>query len=173
MNVVLIGYRGSGKTSVARRLADALACQMIDTDELITRDAGTTIAEIFDREGESGFRTRERDAVRAATSVSDRIISVGGGAVESPENRRLLSDYGTVIWLDADPEALWRRIQGDEQSASSRPNLADGGFAEVESVLARRRKLYGELADIRVDTTIMDIDAVADLVIERLDSRPQ
>lgn len=172
MNLVLIGYRGSGKTSVARRLADTLKCQMIDTDELIADEAGMSIADIFERENESGFRAREREAVKAATAIVDRIISVGGGAVESPENRRLLGDYGTVVWLDADPDTLWRRIRGDAQSASNRPDLTGGGLAEVESVVVRRRGLYESLADIRIDTAKLDIDTVADLVMERIDVRP-
>lgn len=173
MNLVLIGYRGSGKSSVARRLADTMKCQMIDTDELVVNDAGMSVADIFERESESGFRAREREAVKAATAVAVRIISVGGGAVESPENRRLLGDYGTVVWLDADPDTLWRRIRGDAQSASNRPDLTGGGLAEVESVVVRRRGLYESLADIRIDTAKLDIDAVADRVIERLNARPQ
>lgn len=173
MNIVMIGYRGSGKTSVAQRLADAIECQLFDTDEWIVRDAGMSIAEIFQHEGEAGFRRREREAIRAAVSAADRIISVGGGAVESPENRRDLGDYGTVVWLDAEPETLWKRIRNDRRSESNRPDLGEGGLSEVRTVLARRRSSYDALADVRVDTTELDIDAVVELVIERLGRKPQ
>ncbi|HRX86410.1 MAG TPA: shikimate kinase AroL [Phycisphaerae bacterium] len=150
MNVVLIGYRGSGKTTVGRLLAEELDAAFIDTDELIAHMAGQTIAEIFAAEGERGFRERESNAIRMATAKPNRVISVGGGAVESADNRKRLRGYGTVVWLEAPASILWKRIQADPASGAQRPNLASGGLAEVEEVLARRVPLYAETAHLVV-----------------------
>ena len=85
-NIVLIGYRGSGKTSVGRLLADRLGWAFVDTDDLIESQAGTSIADIFATEGEAGFRAREREAIAKATQDARRVIAVGGGAVTDRRN---------------------------------------------------------------------------------------
>lgn len=150
MNVVLIGYRGSGKSTVGKMLAEAQGCGFVDTDELIAHLAGCNIAVIFEREGEGGFREREAAAIKLATSKANRVISVGGGAVESAENGKLLRAYGTVVWLEAPVEVLWQRIQVDPATDVSRPDLAGGGLEEVRRVLARRVPLYAETSHVVV-----------------------
>jgi len=149
-NIVLIGYRGCGKTTVGRLLADSLDRAFVDTDELVSHQAGCSIATIFERDGEAEFRRLEADAIRMATGRPNRIISVGGGAVESGENRKLLRKSGTVVWLEAPVDVLWRRIQADPKSATSRPNLAGGGIDEIQTILARRTPLYAETAHVVV-----------------------
>ena len=146
MNVVLIGYRGSGKTTVGRLLAEDLDLGFVDTDELITHLAGKSIAELFAEEGEPAFRVREADAIKLAISKPDRVISVGGGAVESRENCTRLRGYGTVVWLEAPADVLWTRIQADPATGQQRPNLTGGGLEEVQTVLARRAPLYAQAA---------------------------
>jgi shikimate kinase len=146
MNLVLIGYRGSGKTTVGRLMAADHEAGFIDTDELIVHQAGQSIAEVFADEGELGFRKREAEAIRLATAGKERVISVGGGAVESAANRKALRGYGTVVWLEAPAEVLWRRIREDANSVKQRPDLAGGGLDEVREVLARRAPLYAETA---------------------------
>ncbi|MCB9850409.1 MAG: shikimate kinase [Phycisphaerales bacterium] len=146
MNLVLIGYRGSGKTTVGRMLADERDCAFVDTDELIAHRAGKSIADIFADDGEPVFRKQETDAIKLATSQSGRVISVGGGAIESEKNRKTLRSYGTVVWLEAPAAILWQRISGDVATASQRPDLAGGGLQEVEAVLARRAAWYAETA---------------------------
>lgn len=150
MNIVLIGYRGSGKTTVGKLLAEEEDAGYIDTDELIVHMAGRSIAEIFAAEGEAGFRTREAAALKLAMAKPNRVISVGGGAIESKDNRNRMRGYGTVVWLEAPPEVLWERIQADPASAGQRPNLTSGGLEEVREVLARRAPLYAEAAHIVV-----------------------
>lgn len=169
MNVVLIGYRGSGKTSVGRVLADLLRCPFVDTDEIVVQQAAATIAEIFAREGQAGFRNREREAIARAVANQDQVISVGGGAVESAENREMLSAYGTVVWLRGGADVLWRRINQDAESDANRPNLAEGGLEEVRSILKRREPLYSNLADIQMDTTRLDIQSIALQVQQQLE----
>lgn len=152
MNVVLIGYRGCGKTTVGRMLADRNDAGFIDTDALIVHQAGMSIADIFAAEGEPSFRKREEAAIRLATKTGGRIISVGGGAVESKSNRSALRSYGTVVWLQATAECLWQRISTDVASAEQRPDLAQGGLEEVRAVLERRTPLYAELSHLALTT---------------------
>ncbi len=153
MGVVLIGYRGSGKTTIGRMLADSRGDAFIDTDEMIAHFAGCSIADIFAGEGEGGFREREGKAIAMATAGSGRVISVGGGAIESAENRRVLRDYGTVVWLSAPAEVLWKRISSDKGTAETRPDLAQGGFEEVVEILQRRSELYAKTAHVAVDVS--------------------
>src|SRR4051812_1385007 len=123
MSLFLIGYRGSGKSTVGRRLADRLWQEFLDSDELIVRQAGKTIREIFEQEGEPGFRDRESLVVRELAAVpEDQVIALGGGAVLREENRRALRDGGhKVIYLKCEPAELHRRIHADPQTAANRP----------------------------------------------------
>jgi len=146
LNLVLIGFRGSGKTTVGRLLAEAAECAFIDTDALVVHLAGRDIATIFAEEGEAGFRRREAEAIRIATAKPDRVISVGGGAVEDESNRNQLRAYGTVVWLEAPPEILWQRIQSDPSTRTSRPNLGCGGLEEVRTLLSHRARQYAQAA---------------------------
>jgi len=164
-NLVLIGYRGSGKTSVGREVARRLGYRFVDTDDLIVIDAGMTIARIFEQEGEAGFRDREADAVRQVTTCDRAVISLGGGAILRDENVAWLRGAGRVIWLSAPAEVLWSRITIDTESAERRPPLtARGGLDEVKKVLADRQPRYRKAADATVDAT-GEIHVVAESVI--------
>ncbi len=150
-SIVLIGFRGSGKSTVGRLLSQQLGRPFIDTDVMITHAAGETIKDIFDRGGESLFRKLESEAVRQATHIPGAIISAGGGAVLAAENARRLRDCGWVIWLDAPAQVLWARINADTASQSSRPNLTSaGGLSEVSALLAQRKDIYASVADVVV-----------------------
>ena len=150
--IVLIGYRGSGKTTVGRIVAQRLGWEFVDVDEWIVGEAGCSIADIFANEGEAGFRAREARGVQWAIGQPGRVVSVGGGAVESDGNRAGLRNYGLAVWLDAPAEVLWERVRRDPRSTGLRPDLAGGGLAEVETTLARRRPLYAETAHVTVPT---------------------
>src|SRR5215475_13362099 len=132
--IFLIGYRGTGKTSVARELAAKLGVSWIDADALLEERAGKTIREIFDSEGEASFRDRE-SAVLQELATFDGVVATGGGVVLRPENQEILK-RSKVVWLTAPANVIWRRLQADTSTADRRPNLAQGGLAEVESLLA-------------------------------------
>ncbi|MCC7291034.1 MAG: type I 3-dehydroquinate dehydratase [Phycisphaerales bacterium] len=153
-SIALIGYRGSGKTTVARHLARLLGVAHVDTDEMIVARAGRTIREIFEQEGEPSFRRIEREVIAALPGRPPCVISVGGGAIEDPENGACLKRLAEIIWLTASPETLHRRLEEDASSRAGRPALTSrGGLDEVRAVLDRRAPLYQGAADRTIDTT--------------------
>ncbi len=153
MNLFLIGYRGTGKTTVAEQLAGQLGWTWLDADVEVERRAARSIAEIFAQGGEAAFRDWE-SRVLAELSAGDRqVLALGGGIILRPENRERLANGGKTVWLTARPETLWQRIQADRTTAARRPNLTvAGGLEEIRQVLASRTPLYRQTADWVVDT---------------------
>lgn len=171
MNIVLIGYRGSGKTSIGRRLAELLRLDFVDTDVLIVDSAGKTIREIFAAEGEAGFRRLERAAIASVALRDGLVIALGGGAVLNPDNLQALKAGGRakVIWLRAPAEVLHARIQGDAATNATRPNLtAAGGLEEVQRLLFHRKPLYEAAADHEVEVSDLSVEDAANQVVARL-----
>ena len=146
MVVTLIGYRGTGKTSVAGPLAARLGFQSVDADTEIEHRAGLTIREIFADEGEPGFRARERD-VMAEYLAQDRIvIAAGGGAVLDADTRARIRVAGPAVWLRATVKTIERQVAADATTRDRRPNLTTGGRREIEEVLALREPIYRQCA---------------------------
>lgn len=153
MNIFLIGYRGTGKSTVARLLAQQLGWQMVDADEEIERRAGKAIVQIFEEDGEGVFRDLESHVVFELTQLDRHIIALGGGAVMRKENRLAIAGRGHAIWLQADTETILSRISADSTTAERRPNLTTGGgLTEIEELLAQRELIYRQSADLEVDT---------------------
>jgi shikimate kinase len=168
-NLFLIGYRGSGKTSVAAELAALLGWPWLDTDVEIERRAGKSIREIFADEEEVGFRRREAAVVAEAAAGERHVVALGGGAVLWPDNRQALAGRGAVVWLQASPQTLWQRIRDDPTTFARRPNLtAEGGLAEVERMLAQREPLYAAWADWIVPTEGLSPAEVARRIVQQL-----
>ncbi|HVK16835.1 MAG TPA: shikimate kinase [Fimbriiglobus sp.] len=142
----LVGYRGTGKSTVGPLLAAALGWEFLDADEHIEHAAGKTIAEIFAVEGESGFRDRESATLAELCHTDRRVIATGGGVILRPANRELLRSAGYVAWLSAPPETVWERMQSDPTTAARRPNLTTGGFDEVANLMSARESLYRQTA---------------------------
>ena len=152
MNLYLIGYRGSGKTTVARELAKLLGWRWLDADEELERRAGRTIKQIFAEGGEPEFRELESAVVADLSRLEQHILALGGGAVLRDENRRAIRDTGKTVWLRALPETLQARILRDQTTAERRPNLtAAGGLDEIHQLLAVRTPIYQQAADYIVD----------------------
>ena len=147
--IYLIGYRGTGKTSVGRILAERMARRCIDLDREIETAAGRSIRAIFDEGGESSFRDWESKCLAGVASQSDScVIALGGGAILRQANRDLIRNSGACVWLTADEATLAERIRADSDSAETRPALTDLSFEEeIASVLAEREPLYREAAD--------------------------
>ena len=172
-NLILIGLRGSGKSAAAVLLAERLGWNTVDTDELIGRQDGRSIRQIFETDGEAGFRALETQVLERAVRGRRQVLSVGGGAILSEHNRRLLRQASTCIWLTAPPEVLHRRLQTDTRTASSRPPLTDlPGLEEIRQLLQTREPLYAATADHVVDTAQRSIAQVVDAVVALVSSSP-
>ncbi len=168
-NIVLIGYRGVGKTSVARELAARLDRPWFDADEELERAAGTTIAEIFAAGGEAAFRDWESRIIVQLAEQRGAILATGGGAILRPENREALLRHGRLVWLQAEAETIHARIKADAVTAARRPSLTRlGELDEIRALLAVRGPIYAELAEVVVDTEGKTVAALADEIVAAL-----
>jgi shikimate kinase len=164
----LIGYRGSGKSTVGKIIADRLLRPFWDTDLEIEARSGRSIAAIFAEEGEPSFRDWEEQTIAAIVGESpDGVLATGGGVVLREANRRRIRDFGFVAWLQTRPEELARRLETDPRSLASRPALTgEGTLGEIVPVLAARTALYRELADAVVETDGKSPDLIASSLID-------
>lgn len=162
--IFLIGYRGSGKSSVGCVLAERLGWSFVDADIVLEEQFGKSIRQIFDDEGEPGFRDKESAILTELSGRADAVIATGGGVVLRDANRHLLSK-GFVVWLTADPATLWARIQADTTTAARRPALTTGGLKEVEQLLAVREPLYRDCANLVVDVVRVSPEHAADTIL--------
>ena len=166
MNIVLIGYRGTGKSVVGQILARRLNRTYVGMDARIVERAGMPIPEIVEKFGWPGFRDLETREALALAAGDDQIIDTGGGIIERDENIPALKKNGRVFWLQASVETIVRRIQGDDQ----RPALTAGKTftEEVAEVLAKRRARYRSAADHAIDTDTLTPQEVAETIIAEL-----
>jgi shikimate kinase len=170
MNLFLIGYRATGKTTVGPELAARLGMPMVDADAEIARRAGKTIAEIFADDGEPAFRDLETAVVKDLAAREGLIVALGGGAVMREENRRALVGRGKTVWLRASIETIQARLLADPNTAATRPSLTPRGLTEeVTHVLSERAPLYEACADAIVDVEGKSPSAIAEEIIALLD----
>lgn len=161
-NIVLIGSMGAGKTSVGAALAERTGFRFVDTDALVVESAGRSVTDIWDAEGEVGFRAREHDAVLRACAGIGRVIACGGGSILQLTNFGILKSAGTVIYLRAPAGVLWQRIA----DAGGRPLARDE--ASFAKLLAARAPAYESAADHIVDVDGVSAGDVADRIVELL-----
>jgi shikimate kinase len=167
--IFLIGYRGTGKSTVARHLAERLGYDSIDADEEIERRAGRSIAAIFAEDGEVAFRDLESRLVHELARLRRTVIALGGGAMLRDTNRNAIRAAGPVVWLTAPVDAIVARLAADPTTAGRRPNLTKiGGWEEVEAVLAERTPIYRQCATLMVDTDGKTCAQVADEIAANL-----
>lgn len=167
MNLYLIGYRGSGKTTVARQVAMELNRELLDTDQMLEQQTGRTVAEIFQQRGESGFRQLEKQLIHSLAADQDRVVSLGGGSVLDPDNRDWLRQTGKTIWLQASPMTLGQRIAADPNTQRQRPALTSlEGLSEIESLLRQREPVYAQCSDFSIQVDPLAPEQVARIVIE-------
>lgn len=156
-NIVLLGFMGTGKSVVGRRLAVELKYQFIDTDQMVEEKAGKKISEIFAQQGESKFRNLEFEAAQEAAGRSGHVISTGGGIVLNPANLEALGRNGILISLQARPEIIFKRVQ---KRAGLRPLLQrPDPLAEIERLLLEREPYYRRASFI-IDTSDMQLEEV-------------
>jgi shikimate kinase len=167
-HLFLVGYRGSGKSSVGRILAEQLKLSLIDSDEQIERESGKPIREIFLEVGEEGFRDLESWAIEKIGDYEfSTVVSLGGGAVLRPENRAVLHRTGRSVWLQASPEQLAARIAADQSTGDRRPALTSlAALDEIIKLLAMREPLYREVAEHVVSTDDRSPFEIADEIAD-------
>ena len=175
-NLFLVGMMGAGKTTLGRALAQRLDMEFVDTDRVLVERTGVPVATIFEFEGESGFRRRECAVLAEVAEREGVVVATGGGAILAEENRRVMRDHGTVIYLRARLESLWERTRHD----NSRPLLATPDpRATLATLLAARDPLYREAAHVIVETGAQSASSLVTRVLAVLrksgteDQRPE
>lgn len=163
-NLYLVGMMGSGKSSSGRPLAQQLGYGFVDADNVIEEAAGRSIPDLFEQEGEEGFRALESQVLQAIGQRHSLVVATGGGVVTRPQNWGVLHQ-GIVIWLDPPRETLMRRLTDD---STPRPLLACPDPEEdLQRLLEQRRPLYAE-ADLQVPIGDQTAETVASLVLEKI-----
>lgn len=167
-NVILVGMMGSGKTTVGRLVAERTGREFIDMDALIESRVDKKIVEIFTESGEEAFRDLESEVLEDISTATHAVVATGGGVVIRPANRRILQNMGIVVWLDAPPDVLLKRIGDDE----SRPMLhGQNPVKRMERLLSDRRGFYADASTIHLDTTELTPEEIADRVSQELAKR--
>jgi shikimate kinase len=173
MILTLIGYRATGKTTLAKSLAARLGWDWIDADVEIERRAGKAIARIFAEDGEPAFRNLEAQLIADLCTRDRLILAAGGGAPMRSESRQAMRAAGKVVWLIARPETILARVSGDATTISRRPNLTDKDpLEEIVHVLENRTPVYRESADLVVDTEGKTPAELTDSIVARLRLTP-
>lgn len=151
MNIALIGYRGTGKTTVSKLLADELGYKLLSTDALVVEHADASIPEIVKKNGWEKFRMYEKEVISEITEFDDCVFDCGGGIVENWENIKALKKNKStkIVLLEANINTIAERIQGSDRPSLTSKNIVN----EIEEVLNKRRKLYQKAADIKIDTS--------------------
>jgi shikimate kinase len=166
--VVMVGMMGAGKTAVGTALARLLAVPFLDSDEEIVRAADRSIAEIFERDGEDFFRSRENEVIGRLLRGEPCILSTGGGAFLSASNRQLINEVGVSVWLRADIEVLWQRVR----HKSTRPLLRTANPRETLRALYDARLPFYQMADLTVESCVdLSVEDMAQRVVEILATR--
>ncbi len=159
---------GAGKTTVGRKLAELMKADFIDTDQLLEKRTGVTIAHIFEIEGEQGFRDRESRLFEEVSNENNAVVSTGGGLVLNPDNRARMEQSGEVVYLRADIEILWQRLK----NCHTRPLLqSPDPRSRIEELIVERDPLYSEVADHIVKVTSDSARKTAHSIRQMLDSK--
>lgn len=165
-NIVLVGFMGSGKTTVGRELHQRLGYPLVDMDQVIEERASKSIPAIFEESGEAGFREMETSLLKEITNHAGserRIISTGGGIVGSKENRALLKQLGYVVWLSAPIDVILERTSKNR----NRPLLhTEDPAAKIQLLIDQRNPLYEEVAHLKLDTSGLDFNELATGILE-------
>jgi shikimate kinase len=172
INLILVGYRCSGKTSVGKIIAQRTGMGFYDTDNLIEKRAGRSVGEIVAGEGWDGFREIEEAVVRDASELKNSVIATGGGVIISGDNIRNLKRSGYLIWLEGDADILMKRMEKDNSEGRNRPSLTGcDPVEETKKVLEIRNPLYLAAADLVINTDRLSLEEIAERVLEAFSSQ--
>ena len=172
MNIFLIGYRCTGKTSVGSTLADRIGWGFFDTDTELVKEAGKSIKEIVASGGWELFRNMEQAVIKRVCSLDSRVVATGGGAVLNVKNVKRMKHSGIVVWLCASAETIKDRIQKDRSTDDFRPALTQkGAIEEIQETLLERHSHYQKAMGFVIHTDNISVDVVCNSVIAELETR--
>lgn len=168
-NIVLTGFRATGKSSVGRLLAQKLQYTFIDADLLLCERLGAPIADIVARHGWAFFRQAERQLLMEVPDMEQTVLATGGGAIEHQEEWLRIRNCCYVVWLDADAATIGQRMRNDPNSVEQRPSLTGNSIHdEIEELLQRRAPLYSAGSDLRLDTVGKEPAALVERIVEQM-----
>ena len=174
MNLFLIGYRCTGKTTVGKAFANRFGWPFVDTDQRIVDMSGSSIVRMVDEKGWPYFREQERQALVSASTGDHQVVATGGGIVLDERNISTMKHSGRIVWLTASEKTILTRMIGDSATAESRPSLTDQGrIAEITSVLSERIPLYEKAAELAIDTDREKIVVICDRIVSALGLRTE
>jgi len=169
MNIFLLGYRCSGKTSVGKFLAGRLDWSFVDTDEELVQESGLSITDFVSKQGWDAFRQMEKTVIKRVSDLDDHVIATGGGAVVDIENVKHMKRNGILVWLKADAEAVKKRMLQDKSSGDFRPALTSKeAVDEIEEMLSIRNPYYEKAMAFAVDTNFIDVDEICEVILRNL-----
>lgn len=170
MNIYLIGYRCTGKTSVGLMLSERTDWQLVDTDQRIVAHAGMPVSDIVAQNGWSYFREIEKQVLAETAAASRLVVATGGGIVLDPDNRTILEDPGHfTVWLQAAPASIEKRMKADAQTETLRPALTESSLAgEITDTLAARGPFYASAKDMAIDTDQQSIDEICEWILKEI-----
>ena len=172
MNIFLIGYRCTGKTSVGRSLAKSLGRPFLDADSELVKEQDLNISEIVRKQGWNAFREIESDIIKRVCALDDHVVATGGGAVLNDMNVKHMKRSGKLVWLKATPETIKKRILQDKNTKDFRPPLTSkGSVEEIRETLLNRNPFYEKAMDFNVDTDDIGIDEVCHAIIKKLNDK--
>ena len=169
-NIFLIGYRGTGKTTVGAILAARLGWTYVDADPFLEAKHGKSIRQMFANEGEPVFRDRETEVLAELAGRTHHVISTGGGVILRDVNRAVIATRGWTVWLTADAETIARRLADDPTTGERRPRLTKGGLDEIQELLAVREPLYRSCADLEIDSSERSPEALVEAILSAWNS---
>lgn len=174
MNLFMIGYRGTGKTTVGKALAGRLGWALTDTDRLVVETVGTSIKRMVAERGWSFFREQERRVMQAVCAADRQVVATGGGIVLDESNVLAMRTSGKMVWLTASRRTIAKRILDDDATDGNRPPLTDRGvLEEITAMLSDREPLYRKAADLVIDTDHGTITAIAERILRKLALNPE
>ena len=169
LNLFLIGYRCTGKSSVGRILAEELSRSFVDTDSLLVTQQQMSIKEIVGAHGWEGFREMEHLLLKKVSSLGGQVVATGGGSILNDDNVILMQKSGKIIWLRAKIDTIKTRMLQDKDTQAFRPALAlNDSISEIEETLHSREPLYQKAMDFLVDTDDRDIREVTEIIVEKI-----
>src|SRR3989338_1870944 len=168
-NIILIGFKASGKTTLGRILAKRLSKYFIDTDSIIEEiylgknGEKATCREIYRRQGKEYFREIEKEAIGKITNSKNSIISIGGGALDDPENRDNIALMGQIVYLKEDPDILYNRIEWQDI-----PFFGKDKRGSFEKLFKERSRIYSDASDVEIDQKGRSVEVIADEIITKV-----